>query len=97
VWREVLMRLAPEGKEFYFKDGTNARSLGQLVEKIKSMSPEEFQHHVNADKNDFHNWLTNCVSEDAASLIFGDVEHRRIVEKLTGHHWMHNHKKKFQY
>ncbi len=91
------MKLASEGKEFIFNDGSSARSLGQLVEKIKTMSPAEFESHVNVEKNDFHNWLTNNISGDAAALILGDLEHRKIVEKLTGHHWAQNHKKKFQY
>ena len=88
------MKTAPKGKEFVFSDGTVAKSVGKLVAKIKSLSPESFANHVNDAKNDFYSWINDCISKDVAKDIKGNKTQKEIIEKLTGHHWEHRHKKK---
>ncbi|MEM4710973.1 MAG: hypothetical protein QXL18_03440 [Candidatus Woesearchaeota archaeon] len=47
----------PFEKEFIFHDGSRARNIEELLQKIKSLSPEEFSGFVNSSKNDFANWI----------------------------------------
>ncbi|MFP4111674.1 MAG: hypothetical protein ACLFPQ_06680 [Candidatus Woesearchaeota archaeon] len=91
------MKQAPKGKEFQFCNGDSAKSFGQFVNLVKKLSPDEFSHHVNADRNDFHNWLGECISADVAESIREASSHRDVVEKLSGHAWEENHKRKFDY
>jgi len=48
---------APSDKEFVFHDGSRTRNIAQLVEKIASLSDEQFSEFVNTTKNDFSNWI----------------------------------------
>ena len=88
------MKTAPKGREFYFCDGTVAKSVGKLIAHIKKLSPEKFAHHVNEVNNDFYNWINECISKDIAKDILGNKTQKEIIEKLTGHHWEHRHKRK---
>lgn len=47
----------PFEKEFIFHDGSRAKNIDELLQKIKSLSPEEFSSFVNSSKNDFANWI----------------------------------------
>lgn len=91
------MKIAPQGQEFVFCDGHVADSLGKLVEHIKEISPEEFSFHVNPEKNDFYSWVHDCLSREIAEDIKGNKSQKEMIEKLTGHHWHHEHKKKYKY
>lgn len=88
---------APEGFEFHFSDGKYASSVFDLVSHVKEMSPEQFSMHLNDAKNDFYNWLNDCVDEHVAKDIKDARSQREIVEKLTGHHWQFEHKQKHNY
>lgn len=91
------MKNVVEGKEFNFCNSASAKNIGELVEQVKELSPEEFSHHVNESKNDIFNWVHDCVNVDLAEEIKSVVTQRNMVEKLSGHHWHQHHKKKFGY
>ena len=91
------MKTAPKGQEFYFSDGTVVNSIGNLVKHIKEISPEQYGNHVNDSKNDFYNWIHDCINPGVAATIQGNVPQREIIEKLTGHNWNSKHKKKYKY
>lgn len=91
------MKAAPKGQEFFFSDGTTVNTVGKLVKHIKGMAPEQYSCHVNDSKNDFYNWVYNCIDHKVAESIQGNVPQREIIEKLTGHNWHHKHKKKYNY
>ncbi len=55
----------PEDKYFYAIDGTVIRSLGELPDALRNMSPEAFSHHVNDDKNDFHAWVNDVFAHSS--------------------------------
>ena len=86
---------AENGQEFYFSDGTVASTSSELLKKVMEMSKEEFKEYVNENKHDFHNWLNACVDKKAANAVKNSFDQKTIVEKLTGHHWEEEHKKKF--
>lgn len=53
----------PIEKQFHFRDGTSAKNLRDLKEKIESLPYNEFYNHVNAEKNDFANWVENVLEQ----------------------------------
>jgi len=42
---------------FWLKDGRILKNLNDLYNALTNMAEEVFKHHVNAAKNDFHNWV----------------------------------------
>ena len=50
-------------QEFKLNDGEVLKSLDDLSEAINLIEPELFQFHVNAEKNDFANWVENVFGE----------------------------------
>jgi hypothetical protein len=46
----------PPEKYFYASDGSVIKSLQELPDALRAMSPDTFSRHVNAEKNDFYNW-----------------------------------------
>jgi hypothetical protein len=91
------MKNVVKGQEFNFCNSASAKNVGELVNHIKELSPNEFSNHVNEGKNDFYNWMHDCVDADVAEEIKGVLTQRSMVEKLSGHHWHQHHKKKFGY
>ncbi|MBW2990266.1 hypothetical protein KY348_01025 [Candidatus Woesearchaeota archaeon] len=47
----------PADKYFYVADGTVIRSLNELPDALRNMSPETFSSHVDEYKNDFYIWI----------------------------------------
>jgi hypothetical protein len=54
----------PYEKQFHFRDGASAANLEELKRKIESISYQEFYHHVNAEKNDFANWVQYVLKQE---------------------------------
>lgn len=50
---------------FYFSNGESAGGLDELLKKLKVIDDECFFHHVNEEKNDFENWIRECVKDKA--------------------------------
>ena len=53
----------PHEKQFHFADGTAIASLDALRDKLESVSYQEFYEHVNAEKNDFANWVEHVLQD----------------------------------
>lgn len=52
----ITTEILPE-KYFYVCDGTVIKTLNELPDALRNMSPEAFTYHVNEQKNDFYNWV----------------------------------------
>jgi len=48
---------------FHLRNGKSLKSLEELYSEIKTMSHEEFAHHVNHTKNDFANWTLHILEK----------------------------------
>ncbi len=62
-----------EDKSFVLSSGERLFTLDQLSEAINLIDPDTFHHHVNAERNDFANWVQHVFpevlgEEDAAKL-----------------------------
>lgn len=63
---EILVRKigeAPNDKRFVLKDGRVLKDLVELSHALDHMSDDVFNHHVNAFRNDFRNWVRDVFSQ----------------------------------
>jgi len=58
---------APYDKEFIFRDGSRAKNIPELAERVIRLSDAEFGSFVNKDKNDFANWIEFVLEEKSLS------------------------------
>jgi hypothetical protein len=49
---------------FHLRNGQSLKNLEELYSAIKVMSSDDFNHHVNSDKNDFANWVAHVLGEE---------------------------------
>ena len=61
-----------EGREFHDKDGNVFRNLSDMEERLREMSDEAFLSHIKDGRNDFSDWVRECL---------GDV---RLADSLIG-------------
>ncbi len=54
----------PAEKYFYTVDGKTLKSLPELENYLATCSEDAFMHHVNAQKNDFYNWILHVFNEE---------------------------------
>lgn len=55
--------VAPLGQEFRFCSGEITSGLREFLNVLRKLSPESFAHHVNAERNDFYNWIEYSLKE----------------------------------
>ena len=48
---------------FYCADGSVLHNLLELRQKLKTITPQAFYHHVSQSKNDFHNWVRDVFQD----------------------------------
>ena len=63
---------APADKKFVLKDGRLLKDMVELSHALEHMSDDVFNHHVNAYRNDFKNWVGD---------VFGEKELAGQIEK----------------
>ena len=58
----LLQDTKPENS-FYCANGEVLKNLSMLARKLETMTEQEFQHHANPSKNDFHNWVRDIYQD----------------------------------
>ena len=48
---------------FMMVDGSTLKSLKDLLDAFETMSDDVFYYHVNEERNDFANWIRDCIGE----------------------------------
>lgn len=78
----------PYEKQFHFPDGTSAKNLNELKEKIETISYGGFYHHVGEGKNDFANWVRHVLKDSQLASQLERVD--SIVETVEVlHDYLH--------
>ena len=54
---------APDEHRFWACNGDVLSDLHDVAACLNSMSKDEFMHHVNAEKNDFANWVHDILGD----------------------------------
>ena len=74
-----LLDDARENSHFKLHMGTNIANMKQLAEALDIMAEAAFNHHVNANKNDFAAWIRNSIGDaELADSIQGMKDRRKI-------------------
>ena len=58
-----ILSNVPEDKIFWVNDGRILRNLNDLSSALADISEETFIYHVNKEKNDFKNWISEVVGD----------------------------------
>jgi len=74
-----ILRRVDEGLYFHFCNGKIARDLRELLGGIEELSPEEFDHHVYFDHNDFANWLIDVIDDPLLGRDIYNANQRKCV------------------
>ena len=59
--RQMVFSNAEGGKEFFAANGLVIRNLNELSQAFESIDDYTFQQHVNAEKNDFAQWVGDVI------------------------------------
>ena len=61
----------PQEYVFWCCDGQILKNLKELRDAFAIMSEDTFAHHVNVEKNDFHNWVRDIIKDEvlASSML----------------------------
>jgi len=80
-----LIRNVPKEHAFFTSDGTRLLNLLDLADKLEALSEEQFTHHVDQHKDDFHVWVRDIMNEmELAKELLESKnkdDHTRIVLK----------------
>lgn len=89
--RETTYSKAVNTQEaFVSVDGQRIRNLIELARFLSTASNEIFTYHVNDTKNDFHNWIRDCIDnkELAEEVLLAGKDKKMcelsILRKIVG-------------
>jgi archaellum component FlaC len=66
---------------FLLPDGTHVRSLRGLIEALKTMDETTFKSHVNAEKNDFAEWIRVVMKKSKLADAIAKLHTRQGIQK----------------
>jgi hypothetical protein len=68
---------------FHLRNGQSLKNLAELYPAIRSMSDDEFKHHVNPAKNDFANWIYHILEkQELANRLFRKTTKQETLELI---------------
>ena len=68
---------------FYLKDGPSLKNLHELERELRRMNDEQFQHHVNSSKNDFHSWIMHTVKDEELARSLAAITDKKEMAKTV--------------
>ncbi|NQV08446.1 hypothetical protein HQ529_01185 [Candidatus Woesearchaeota archaeon] len=78
----LLADVRPE-KHFVANDGTVIKNIYSLVDSLKKINNNTFEHHVNNDRNDFANWIRHVLKDkELADNIQRLKNKTKIIRKI---------------
>lgn len=60
--KRYMGSVAPE-QCFWINNGPILKNLEELAAALPDISNESFHHHVNKEKNDFSNWISDIIGD----------------------------------
>jgi hypothetical protein len=67
---------------FYFRNGDVADDVSGFIAALEKMDEGTFAYHCNKDKNDFFNWMNDCISPKVAKKMKGIKTRKALIKKL---------------
>ena len=85
-----LTRDIPQEKYFVLANGQPVKNVAELAAILDQLEDHVFNHHVNAERNDFHNWIRDVFEDvELAQKVAGvkDKKHLQLViyRHIAGH------------
>jgi hypothetical protein len=77
----MILSDIPQEKFFYANDGTVIKTLRELPDALRSMSPDTFAYHVNAEKNDFHCWVKDVFKHQSLARKIKNSQNKELMAK----------------
>ncbi len=74
-----VLRRVDEGLYFHFCNGKDARDIHELLQGIEELNPEQYDHHVYFDHNDFSNWLIDVIDEPLLARDIYNAHQRKCI------------------
>jgi hypothetical protein len=68
--------------KFYFRNGEAAEDIPSFIAIIEHIDEDTFAYHCNKDKNDFYNWINDCVSPKLAKKVKSVKSKKALAKKL---------------
>ena len=80
--RRYLSDVAPE-QCFWVNNGPILKNLEELADILPEMSDDAFQNHVNSEKNDFSNWISNAIGDKKlANDLMSSKSRESVLRKI---------------
>ena len=70
-------------KHFWVVDGTTLKNLHELLQALETMDERTFSHHVNKNKNDFHNWVKDVHKDRKLAKLLSTVVDRKSAAAVV--------------
>jgi len=70
-----------EKDEFFYTNGGKAiKNLKEFAFRLEKLSDEEFNHHVNDERNDFSNWIRDVMGDKRLADKIANTRDRREMQ-----------------
>lgn len=79
--KELLKDISDPSQYFYLNTGSALKNLNELSTALTSMDPQVFKYHVNADKNDFANWINDIIRDESLAKSIRKVKTSATMAK----------------
>ena len=71
-----------EGSRFFCNDGKFFSNLCDLKEDFGGMSNEAFFHHTGEGRNDFSNWIRDCLGDEKLADELAGLDKESSLKKI---------------
>ncbi|MBN1377549.1 hypothetical protein JW949_04440 [Candidatus Woesearchaeota archaeon] len=80
----MLGKNVAQGHEFIFCNNEKAHNLDEFKKIVENLEENEFQHHVNDERNDFANWITWALGNETLGNEVNELKTKEeIIESLN--------------
>ncbi|KYK27376.1 hypothetical protein AYK26_03900 [Euryarchaeota archaeon SM23-78] len=79
---QILEQQSPKEHYFKLRNGQELKNLNDLRKVLEYMSDEDFNHHVNQEKNDFAIWIREALQNKALYEKIKDTKTREELQEI---------------
>jgi len=76
-------KLHDNAKAFVVKDGAHLHSLKDLYGHLNTITDAHFNHHVNAERNDFADWVEHALGDKFLAMAMRQTRTKDDMRKAV--------------
>lgn len=84
-----LKKDIPENKYFILANGKQVKHVAHLAEIMDELEDHVFNHHVNPERNDFHNWVKDVFKDLELAKKMLNVSNKKDLQLVIYKHVAH--------